>query len=335
MKLIIPLAGYGSRLRPHTYTTPKPLINVAGKPILKHILDSFKSIKFSEVIFITGPMKEKIEQFVRENYSFKMRFIPQEVMNGNASAIYLAKEFVNEDVLVLFADTLFDIDFNKFKRAMKDKNVDGLVWVKEVEDYQRFGVVVTDEKGVITKMVEKPKEPISKLANIGMYYVKDSWAMFKAIEYLFENMLMIKNEYYFPDALALLVKSGKRFLAPEVRQWLDCGTFETLLETNRILLEKNHEIKSKVKNTVIMRPVSISKNVTIENSIIGPYVSIAEGVVIKDSIIGNTIIDNNARLNSVNIKDSTVGQDSVMNGGFKKINLGASSQMHENYEDNA
>lgn len=335
MKLIIPLAGYGSRLRPHTYTKPKPLLNVAGKPILQHILDSFKPIKFSEVIFITGPMKEKIEQFVKEKYSFKARFIPQEKMNGSGSAVYLAKEYVNEDVIVLFSDTLFDIDFKKFKKAINDKNVDGLIWVREVEDYQRFGVVVTDSGGVITRMVEKPKEPISKLANIGMYYVKDSWAMFRAIEYLFENKIIMNGEYFFTDALALMVKSGKRFLAPEVKQWLDCGTFETLLETNRELLKKDHEIKSKAKNSVIINPVSIDKNVAIENSVIGPFVSIAPGAVIKDSIVSNSIIDDNARLNSVNIKDSTIGQDSVMNGGFKKINLGASSQMHENYEDNS
>ncbi len=335
MKLIIPLAGYGSRLRPHTYTKPKPLLNVAGKPILQHILDSFKPVKFSEVIFITGPMKEKIEQFVKEKYPFKTRFIPQEKMNGHGAAVYLAKEYVNEDVIVLFSDTLFDIDFKKFKKAISDKNVDGLIWVREVEDYQRFGVVVTDANGVITQMVEKPKEPISKLANIGMYYVKDSWAMFRAIEYLFENKIMLNNEYFFTDALALMVKSGKRFYAPEVKQWLDCGTFETLLETNRVLLKKDHEIKSKAKNSVIINPVSIDKNVVIENSVIGPFVSIAPGAVIKDSIVSNSIIDDNARLNSVNIKDSTIGQDSVMNGGFKKINLGASSQMHENYEDNS
>jgi glucose-1-phosphate thymidylyltransferase len=334
MKLIIPLAGYGSRLRPHTYTKPKPLLNVAGKPILKHMLDSFKPLKFSEIIFITGQMKEQIEQFVKDNYSGKVRFIPQEVMNGNASAVYLAKEFVNEDVLILYADTLFDIDFKKLKKAVHDKNIDGLIWVKEVADYQRFGVVVTDYNGVITQMVEKPKEPISKLANIGMYYVKDSWAMFKAIEYLFENNITIGKEYYFADALSLLVKSGKRFMAPEVKMWLDCGTFETLLETNKVLLERNHEIKSKMKNAVIIPPVSINKNVVIENSVVGPYVSIAEGAIIKDSIVSNSIIDDNARLNSVNIKDSTVGHDSVMNGGFKKINLGASSEMHENYEDN-
>ena len=204
MKLIIPLAGYGSRLRPHTYTKPKPLLNVAGKPILKHILDSFKPMKFSEIIFITGPMKEKIENFVKENYSGKVRFIPQEIMNGNASAVYLAKEFVHEDVLILYADTLFDIDFKKFKKAVKDKNVDGLIWVKEVENYQRFGVVVTDSGGVITQMVEKPKEPISKLANIGMYYVKDSWAMFRAIEYLFEHNTFLLVSQVFQDVLIFL-----------------------------------------------------------------------------------------------------------------------------------
>ncbi|HGJ64430.1 TPA: nucleotidyltransferase [bacterium] len=334
MKLIIPLAGYGSRLRPHTYTKPKPLLKVAGKPILQHILDSFKPIKFSEVIFITGPMKEKIEKFVNEKYSFKTRFISQEIMNGNASAIYLAKQFVNEDVLVLYADTLFDIDFNKFKKAVKDKSVDGLIWVKEVNDYKRFGVVVIDEKGTIIKMVEKPDEPISKLANIGMYYVKDSWSMFKAIEYLFENNIMINKEYYFADALSLMVKSGKKFLAPEVKQWLDCGTFETLLDTNRELLSANNKVFSKTKNSVIIPPVFIDKNVTIDNSIIGPFVSIASGAVIKESIIRNSIIDDNARLKSVRIKDSIVGHDSVMNGGFKKINLGASSQMNEDYENN-
>lgn len=333
MKLIIPLAGYGARLRPHTYTKPKPLINVAGRPILKHILDKLKHIHFSEVIFITGPMKEKIQQFIAKNYSFKARYISQEIMNGNASAIYLAKKFVKEDVLILYADTLFDIDFKKFKRVVSDKNVDGIIWVKEVDDYKRFGIVVTDNHGVVTKMIEKPNEMISNLANIGMYYVKDYWSMFKSIEYLFENKITIKGEYYFADALSLMVKSGKKFIALEVNEWLDCGTFETLLSTNREILTKNNKIFSKTKNSVIIKPVFIDKNVKIENSIVGPFVSIASGSIIQESIISNSIIDENVKLKSVNIKDSTLGHDSLMNGGFKKINLGASSQLHENYEE--
>ncbi|GIU70369.1 MAG: nucleotidyltransferase [Candidatus Woesearchaeota archaeon] len=333
MKLIIPLAGYGNRLRPHTYTKPKPLLSVAGKPILKHILDGLRRIKFSEVIFITGPMRSKIEEFVEQNYSFKTRYINQEVMNGNASAIYLARNFIREDVLILYADTLFDIDFRQFKKFSKNKDLDGIIWVKEVQNYERFGIVVTDNNSIVTKMVEKPKEPISNLANIGMYYIKDYWSMFKSIEYLFENNIKIGNEYYFADALSLMVKAGKKFIALGVNEWLDCGTFETLLDTNKKLLERNSKIYSKTKNSVIIKPVFIEKNVFIENSIIGPYVSVASGSVLKNSIVSNSIIDENARLISVNIKDSTIGHDSVMNGGFKKINFGASSQLHENYEE--
>lgn len=333
MKLIIPMAGYGSRLRPHTYTKPKPLLEVAGKPILQHILDGLSSLKFSEVIFITGPMKEQIEEFVSENYPFKSRFIPQQVMNGNASAVYLAKEFVNEDVLILYADTLFDIDFKEFRKLILDEKTDGLIWVKEVEDYKRFGVVVTSPDGVVTSMVEKPSTPVSRLANIGMYYVKDSAAMFKAIEILFEKKTMIRNEYYFSDALSMMVKSGKRFKAPAVKQWLDCGTFKTLLETNKILLKKSHSMKSRAKNSVIIPPVSIGKDVLIENCVIGPNVSIANGAVIKDSIVVNSIIDADAHLGAVTIRDSTIGYESVMKGTFKKINLGASSQLHENCDD--
>jgi glucose-1-phosphate thymidylyltransferase len=329
MKLIIPVAGLGKRLRPHTYTTPKPLLHVAGRTVLQHILDSLKGIKFSEVIFITGHLKEAIEDFVKNNYSFKARFIEQKAIDGTAGAIRLALPYVDEDVMILYADTIFNINISQFKKIVSDKNVRGAIWVKEVEDYQRFGVVVNDDKGNIIDMVEKPKTPISKLANIGLYYVKDHAVLQEGIEYIYSSNIHINQEYYLTDALLYVIKKGCVFKALPVDFWLDCGKFDTLLETNRVLLKNNHNIRSKLKNSLIIKPVFVDKNVVIENSIIGPNVSIASGAIINNSMIKESIIDNQVLITNAKLSNSTIGHDAIIKGSSKKLNIGASSEYDE------
>ena len=328
MKIIIPMAGRGTRLRPHTLIRPKPLVKVAGKTMLEHILDHFKNVDFSEIIFITNNQKDKVEEFVRKNYKFKARFIEQKVADGSAGAIMLAREFVDEDVYILYVDTLFDADLSVIKKVLKDTNTGGLIWAKEVEDYQRFGVLITDKEGYITKFVEKPKEPISKLAAIGMYYVKDYKLMFEGIEYLYKHKIMLNGEYFFTDALTYMIDHNARLKTAPVKGWYDCGTFTELIKTNQILLERIHAVNSKTKNCVIIPPVYIDKNVILENSVIGPYVSVASGCIIKNSIIKNSIIDCNTALSEVKLRDSTLGENVTLSDTCKKINLGDYSEVN-------
>lgn len=329
MKLIIPVAGLGTRLRPHTYTKPKPLLHVAGKTVLQHILDSLNGIMFSEVIFVTGHLKQKIEDFIRKNYKFKSRFIEQTVMDGPAGAVRLAMPFVDEEVLILYADTVFSIDLKYFKKARADNKINGLIWVSTVDDYRRFGVVMTDASGTITNMVEKPDTPVSNLANIGLYYVKDPEILRQGIEYIYSKKICINNEYFLTDALFYMIKNGQTFKAPNVGIWLDCGKFDTLLETNRVLLKSNHSVNSNLKNSVVIKPVFIDDDVLIENSIIGPNVSIASGSKIVSSIITESIIDNNVSISNYNLSRSTISHDAVIKGSAKKLNIGASSEYEE------
>ncbi len=336
MKVIIPLAGKGIRLRPHTHTKPKPLLHVAGKSILSHILDDLKrsGLKVSEIIFITGHLKEKIEEFVSKNYKFKSRFIEQKTMDGTAGAINLARSFVDEDVMIIYADTIFETNLSLIKKAQKNKNIDGIIWVKEVEDYQRFGVVIKDQNNFMTKMVEKPKEPISKLANIGLYYIKNYKLMFEGIDSIYKHKMISKGEFFLTDAFQYMIEHGSKLLIADVKGWYDCGKAETLLETNQTLLKKHHSIKSKLKNSIVIGNVFIEEGVVVENSIIGPDVSLTKGCEIKNSIIKNSIIDEKSKLSKVQLSDSLIGANTTVSGHFKKLNIGDSSEIYYNHENN-
>ena len=328
MKLIIPLAGKGTRLRPHTLTKPKPLLKVAGKTILEYLLKSVEDVKFSEVIFITNNQKDRIEEFIKSRYSFKATYVEQKVADGSGGALMLVKDLVDEDVLILFSDTIADADLSIIKKVQKDKNVDGIIWVKEVEDYQRFGVVVRDNNNFMTKIVEKPKEPISKLANIGLYYFKNHKMLFEGLEYIHTNNIIIDGEYYLVDAIQYMIQHGSKIITAPVRLWNDCGKVETLLETNQSLMKRAHSINSKTKDTLIIPPVFIDKNVVVENSIIGPYVSVASGTEIKGCILQNSIIDVNSRLENIKLKDSVIGESAVLKSHFKRLNVGDYSELH-------
>ncbi len=330
MKIVIPVAGFGTRLKPHTFTKPKPLLHVAGKTVLEHVLDSLKELEFDEVIFITGHLKEKIEAFMKDRYAFKCTFIEQKVRDGTAGAIRLTESIVSgEELLIVYADTIFEADFDIVKKAHADADVQGIIWVKEVEDYQRFGVAVLDAQGFMTKFVEKPDTPISKLANIGVYYIKDSTLLFAGINHIYTRKITTKGEFFLTDAIQYMIDHGAKIKTAPVKGWYDCGAFGTLLETNRILLEKNHPHKSKPENSVIVDPVFIDDDVVIDHSIIGPNVSIAKGCEIKNSIVRNSIIDTDATLDNINIINSTIGAHAVAAGSSKKMNIGDSSEVRQ------
>ena len=328
MKVIIPLAGKGTRLRPHTHTKPKPLIHIAGKPVLGHIIDKLEKLPIEEIVFITGDMEDQIKTYVTKNYPYKTAFIKQEKRLGDGHAISLAKEHIDKDVLVIFVDTLFDTDLS----ILNNFTDDGIVWTKEVEDYQRFGVVVLNPEGHITKVVEKPTEPISKLCIIGLYYFKDGVNMMNTLHDNIKKGVKSKGEFRLADAIETMITQGKKIQAPTVNVWADCGKPETLLETQQWLLDNGKHAVEPVENSVIIPPVYIEKGAQIQNSIIGPYVSIASGVQVKNTIIKNSIITNNAIVQEAQLKDSIIGEDAIVKYYSHKLNVGDHSEIiHENH----
>jgi glucose-1-phosphate thymidylyltransferase len=323
MKVIIPLAGKGTRLLPLTKTVPKPLIRVAGRPVMDYVMDEVAQLDVEELIIITGHLKDKVEQHITTTYPFPARFIEQKVQDGTASAIDLARPYVDGPVLIIFVDTLFDADLGMIPRV----DADGIIWVKEVEDYQRFGVVVTDERGYMKKIVEKPSEPISRLANIGLYYVRDWRTLFDGIAWT-RGRPPVKGEYFLTDAFQYMVDHGKRLMAAPVGGWYDCGKVDTVLETNLHLLQtgraKRPQPRAKVK---VVEPVYVADGVELEDCTIGPNVSIDTGSVIKTSVLRDTIVGSGAKIIGSTLEGSMVGDDSQVEGQKLKSMIAAGTEI--------
>src|SRR3954464_11975448 len=295
MQVIIPLAGKGTRLRPHTHLVPKPMLKVAGRPVMDWVMDRLDGLDVSELIFITGHLKEQVEAFARSRYRIPSRFIEQNVQDGTAAVINQPRPDVKEAVLIIFVDTVFEADLTLINRS----DADGIIWAKEVEDYQRFGVVVTDRQGYMTKIVEKPSTPISKLANIGLYYIRAVDSLWQGIDHVLANPAN-KGEWYLTDAFQWMIEHGKRILTAEVGGWYDCGKLDTLLETNEILLRKGAARRRDFPGVTIHDAVYIEDGVKIEKSETGPNVSVEQGSRVSDSRIRNSIIGTGSKLNNVN-----------------------------------
>ena len=278
MKAVIPLAGKGTRLRPHTHLTPKPLVHVAGKPVTSYILDDLIELGVEEIVFVVGYLQDTIRAYMAENYpQIKPHYTVQEVQDGTAGAVGLAKPWADEELLILFVDTLFDADLNLAKTLDADKG--GIIWAKEVEDYQRFGVIVTDDEGNMTKIVEKPSEPISKLANIGLYYIRDYKLLFEGIDHALNSEPGPSGEFYLTDAFQYMVDHGARIETAPVDGWYDCGKLETLLETNQHLLQSGRggvADDAQLEGCEIVEPVRIESGVVASNSTIGPAMAPAQ-----------------------------------------------------------
>jgi glucose-1-phosphate thymidylyltransferase len=325
LKVVIPLAGKGTRLRPHTNVTPKPLLKVGDKPVMAYIMDDLRDLGVHEAVFITGHLKEKVESYVRDEYpDFTAHFVEQPVQNGTAGAIQLARPFVDEDLLIVFVDTLFDADLNVIRDLPDD--VAGVIWAKEVEDYQRFGVIVTDEDGFMRRIIEKPKEPISKLANIGLYYIRDWRLLFEGIEHTLASAPGGGGEYYLTDAFQYMIDHGARILTLEVEGWYDAGKPETLLETNRHVLETTRGKRPDERPGVTIHdPVHIADGVELADSEIGPNVTIGRGTTVVGSTLRDTIVGEGARLDGCTLHDSLVGSDVVLEGVRGRLDVGDQS----------
>ena len=324
MKVIIPLAGKGSRLRPHTHLTPKPMLKVAGKPVMEYILEDLKKLGVvDQVIYITGHLKEKVEEFARKTWDVPSVFIEQKVQDGTAGAVALAKDYVDAPVLIIFVDTIFDADLS----IVKTVDADGIIWVKEVEDYQRFGVVVTDKDSNMTQIVEKPKTPVSKRANIGLYYIRNWKLLFEGIEHVLSQPKN-QGEYFLTDAFQYMIDKGAKIRVVDVEGWYDAGKIETMLDTNRVMLTKGHARKpSDVEGSKINDPVYVEDGVKIRNSTVGPNVSIGAGTTIEDSNVSHAIIGNQAKISKSQLTNSLIGDEVVLVGVKGEVTVGDHSEV--------
>lgn len=325
MKVIIPLAGLGTRLRPHTYSRPKPLVSVAGKPVLGHVLDKLEGLDIEEVIYIIGHLGDQIERYVSAHYRIPGRYVEQKELRGQAHALQLVKEFVDQPVLIVFVDTIFEADLSILEKT----RADGVIFVKEVEDPSRFGVVTVKGRH-IERLVEKPKEPVSNLAVIGVYYVKDWRALFDAIDRLIERGIQIGGEYYLADALQLMIDNGSKLAVAPVAVWEDCGTAEALLQTNRYLLARaggGSAVRGTVENSTIVEPVHIAPSAVVTGSVIGPNVSIGEKATVRRSIIAESIVNDGARIESAVLTHSLIGANATVGEKARRLNVGDASQL--------
>ncbi len=324
MKVIIPLAGKGTRLRPHTYLTPKPMMKVAGKPVMSYVLDELKKLgNVEEIVYITGHLKEKVEEYARAEMDVPSVFIEQKVQDGTAGAIALARDYVDQPVLIIFVDTIFDADLTKVKSV----DADGIIWVKEVEDYQRFGVVVTDKDGNMTKIVEKPKTPISRRANIGLYYMRNWKLLFEGIDHTLKQPKN-QGEYFLTDAFQYMIDKGAKIKVIDVQGWYDAGKIETMIETNEVMLNRGRARRPKnVGDSTIIDPVYIEDNVTLKKSTIGPNVSIGAGSVLDGAEVSHSIVGSNAKITKSVLKNSLVGDDTVVEGVKGEVTVGDHSEV--------
>jgi glucose-1-phosphate thymidylyltransferase len=328
MKVIIPLAGFGKRMRPHTWSKPKPLLNVAGKPMLGHILDKLArlDVDVDELIFIVGWLGDQIQEYYENSpYPYPARYVEQRELLGQAHAIWLAREFLDGPICIIFVDTIFEADLSRLEAS----GLDGMIYVKEVEDPRRFGVVVEGDDGLVARLVEKPDDFEHRLAVVGVYYIRDAAWLLRAIEELMARNLQTKGEFYLADAYTLMIEGGARFGIRQVSVWEDCGTPKDVLKTNRYLLEhgldNSHEAQA--THSVILPPVYIAPSARVENSIVGPHVTIAENSVVLRAIVRDSIVDEGAYIDDTMLDRSLVGRDAVVRGRYRVLNVGDSSQV--------
>lgn len=328
MKAIIPLAGIGSRLKPHTRTQPKSLIPLAGKPILGHIMDNLVEAGIEDFVFVIGYLGDRIEQYISENYGqYRSTFVMQTLGRGIGHAIWLARENfdANERMLIVLGDTIFEADLKGVIAGGGNA-----LGVKKVEDPRQFGVAELNDGGLIVKLSEKPLIPKSNLALVGLYVIEDTAALFRCLDFNIQNEIRTQNEFHLTDALQCMIGEGVHFKTFAVDTWFDCGKKDIILQTNRNLLKQIDQQQFALFNkaNIIIQPVHIAASAKVENSIIGPYVSIGEGAIIFRSVVKNSIIGQGAELTNAILEDSLVGSDSVLVGAASSLNIGDSAEIN-------
>lgn len=317
MDVILPVAGLGTRLRPQTWTKPKPLVSVAGKPMLGHVLDRVMAVDPGQIVFVTGFLGDQIESWARENLDVPVAFVEQPEMRGQTDAIIRARDLVQGDALILFPDMLFEADFS----ALQETDADVVMFTKEVDDPSALGIAVVED-GRIVRLVEKPQEPISNLAVIGIYYVRHMPALYAAIEEQMERGLSLNNEYFIADAIQVMIDNGAKVVSMPVSAWEDCGNVANLLSTNRYLLGAEGPQHGAHPGSIVREPSFIADDATIENAIIGPHASIGAGVTIRGSIVRDSIIEDGATIEDAMLVGSIIGRRASVSGVSGRLNVG-------------
>lgn len=330
LKVVIPMAGRGTRLRPHTWSKPKQLVSVAGKTVLDHLMDSLASLPTGmeiELVAIVGYLGEQIEDHIRANYPhLKSHFVVQDNPCGQSHAIKLAEQYLSGPMLVVFADTLIETDLS----FLENEPAEAVTWVHPVPDPRRFGVAELGENGWVKRLIEKPQEMENNLAVVGFYYFKEARDVLSAIDEQIERNTQLKGEFFLADAVNIMLERGLRMRIQEVEIWLDAGTPETLLETNRYLLEHGKDNSAQIgrrDGVVIFPPVFIHPTAQVQGSIIGPYVSLGAGCRIEHSIIRNSILEDEAQATDIILDASLVGRRAVLRRRAGVINAGDNTEV--------
>ena len=328
MKVVIPMAGYGTRLRPHTWSKPKPLVAVAGKPVLGHVLDTVAGLPFvDEVIFIVGYLGQQVEEYVHHAYPrLRARFIEQRELLGQSHAIWLAREHLAGPMLMIFVDTLIEAELSRLAQERSG----AVAFVKAVPDPRRFGVAEVGPQGRVTRLVEKPQDVANNLAVVGLYYIADAAALLRAIETQMERGAQLKGEYFLADAMNILLEGGLEMRVEPVEVWMDCGTPESLLATNRYLLDHGRDNSAEAARrpqVLVIPPVYIDPTAELHQAVIGPHVTVAADCVIERSILQDSIIDAGSSIVDTTLSGSLIGRDARVVGRHRSLNVGDSSEV--------
>ena len=335
LKIVIPMAGWGTRMRPHTWSKPKPLVSVAGKTSLEHLLDMFKSLpdpENAEFIFIVGPFlgELQIPAFIKENYpELKAHYVVQHEMKGQSHALALAREYLHGPMIMCFSDTLMETDFS----FLSTEEADGVAWVMPVEDPRRLGVAQEGSDGWVKRFIEKPQSMDNNLVVVGCYYFKSADDLLTAIDDQMKRGVMLKNEYFLTDAISIMIESGAKVRTQRISTWLDTGTIEATLDTNKILLEKLGSKVGKFKglNVKVVEPVAIHESAEISNSTIGPFASIGANCKIENSQIAESILEADCEINDSALSRSLIGKQAKVkgrgDGHIMQLNVGDTSSI--------
>ena len=334
-KIVIPMAGWGTRMRPHTFSKPKPLVSVAGKTTLEHLLDMFKTMpnpENLEYVFIVGPFlgELQIPSFIKENYpNIKAHYVVQNEMKGQSHAMWLAREYLHGPMQMVFSDTLIETDFS----FLAHETADSVAWVMPVPDPRRFGVAEVGKDGYVTRFIEKPQTMENNLVIAGCYYYREGRELIAAIEEQFKRNMSLKNEFFLADAMSLMIERGAKIRVHEISTWLDTGTIDATLDTNKILLDKLGSQVGKFtgSNVEIIEPVAIHESAEISNSKIGPHASIGANCKIQDSTIAESILEASCEIQDAALSRSLIGRQAKVkgrgDGHVSQLNVGDNSEV--------
>ena len=327
--IAIPMAGLGTRMRPQTWSKPKPLIHLAGRTVLDYVLEQFSSLprfKDANFVLILGPnQQEQVDEYIRANHAKKkIQYVIQEEMRGQSDALYLAREYLQGPMLMAFSDTLIEANL----AFLDDEKLDGVAWVKAVPDPRRFGVAETGRNDEVKRLIEKPKDIKNNLAVVGFYYFRSGASLMQAIEEQIAKDVSLNGEFFLVDAINIMIRKGARMRVQPVEVWLDAGKPDALLETNRYLLEHgrdNNAAAIRRKGNTVIQPVYIHPDAELEGSVIGPHVSIGKQAVIRNSILKNSIVEQEAHISDMILEGSLIGRQAEVEGRPESMNIGDNS----------